>query len=202
VRRRIAPAARMLALTLAGCLAGCSTPGGIPADEVEAAVWFPFADASLATVSRSTTFAVVHDPSHDLLVVQDRVERADGRASRFTWLVTVPSDLASNRRTAVGDPGAARGWLLEEIAGRPTYAAPLSGDITIEGRSAEAVTAVLALRVTGESPDAGQAMAKPLSLNRRITFDRRDAPTPQDLELPTRSGVEPPEEPEGDDRWW
>ena len=183
MRTRTTPIA-LLGLALAGCLGACA---GSEADRPPASAWFPDADARFVTIERSTTYTVSPADGASLLVVQEPFESPDGRPARLTWIVSVP-DGSPMQRPLDLEPGSAspeaEAWVLEEIEGADTHAAPLFGRVTLNQRTAGAMTATLNL-TTRPPGGAGQAV----TLARRIEFARREAPAVVTPELTSRSGV-------------
>lgn len=175
-----------LGLAALAMLAGCgSTPPAAPAS-----LWVPSARAQFVTLGRSTSYALVHEAGQDLLIVEDPVLSGDGRSmtGRLTWIVPVPETAPFDTPIEFSSSDR-RAWLVEQVEGSSTHAVPVSGRVVVHHRDAERLSASLNLRALGETPAAGQPQRASVDLDRRLEFDRREAPPPQHREMGRRAGV-------------
>lgn len=167
------------------------------------ALWVPNARAGLATVNRSTSYAIEHAADTELLIyeVEDRTS-AGKPTSRLTWLIEVragapldrPLELVPGPRGGASAPADsatpdASGWLLEQIDARPAHAARLRGTITIAQRTGEAVSGVVNVYAVTSAPGAGEAGGGRVRLARRIQWHRHTPETIGSSEPETRAGI-------------
>lgn len=169
----------------AAMLAGCQAAPVEPASR-----WVPAATARLVTFGRSTTYALAHHDSQDLLIVEDPILSASGSTmeGRLVWIVPLPSGAAIDAPVAVGGPGA-EGWLIEQREGKSSHATPASGEVVLHARTDEQVQATVSLHAEGPKPAAGEARAAMITINETAAFARHAARPPQYAEMRTRSGV-------------
>lgn len=165
-------------------LAGCDAPLQVE----PRAHWAPSSAARFVTIGRSTSYALAHEAGRDLLIVEDPVvaDEAGGVAGRLTWIVSIDSEAELEMELSVEG---SRGWLLEEIDGRPSHAAPALGTVVLHERDAERVSATLALRAAGAGPSAGVAGREAIEVRGRFEFGRASPHTPQYQEMRTRRGA-------------
>lgn len=182
------PIAPLLALLLA--LPACNTPRPEPPDN---GVWFPFATPSFATISRSTTLAVVHDDNAEVLVYEQPTPSRDNPTSRVSWIIALGAHTPANTTLTLdtaNPTAAARGWILEEIQGMPSHLAPVQGTITITQRSADALTGLLNLTADTAAPAPGHALGEHVRLSRRLVWDRSARTLTRVPEMESRSGLD------------
>lgn len=188
--------AALLALLLA--LPACSQPRPEPPDN---GVWFPYAAPTFATISRSATLAVVHADTTETLVYEQPTPSRDNPTSRISWIIRLSAHAPANTTLTLDadDPNAAaRGWILEEIKGMPSHAAPLRGTITITQRSADALTGLVNIAADTDAPGPGQGVASSVRLSRRLVWDRSARVLTRVPEMDSRSGLDSLKEDDSD----
>lgn len=171
--------------------AGVALAGGCAkSPERERAVWFPFADVRLATSGGSTDAAIVRDGGGEVLVIERETPGDVATPDRrLVWIVALDADAPFGRAIEVGGP-MARGWLLEQVAGEPTHAAPLTGRVTkFTLTDAGATVGVdLAARTTPAGP--GRGLDDRVTLSKRLVAERREQSAYPAFPKLTRSGVD------------
>lgn len=180
---------------LSGCAAGPEAATASGSDSQELARpgrWIPSASPSFATLARSTTYALAHAENSDLLVIDQDVLSDNGQfvIGKLTWLVPLPKDPVFNQPLRVGGRGA-QAWVLEEVQSGETHAAPAEGSVTIQGLSADTLTATLNMTSSPEDMKAGVVSPPTIALDGRFEFMRYTPETPQYNEMQTRRGIDP-----------
>lgn len=169
------------------CFAGCASTN--PPEP--SPVWVPSAQPRFATFHRTTTYALVYDAERDLLVIEDPiVSGSSDPAGRLTWIVSVPAQAAFETPIRVGEKGM-EAWLLEQLHGRSSHAAPATGTVTLIGKGDDRVSAALDLTALGELPTAGHPERSAARLVRMVELERFVPTTPQYHEMKHRSGLAP-----------
>lgn len=176
---------------LAGFLSAASALPGCSHETAEGdALWVPLSKPRFVTFGRSTTYALIRDEDHDLLVIEDPIVSSSGEevVGRLTWLVSLPSSAPMEKSIEVGAE-TTPAWLVEQLKDEQSHAAPVYGRVTVHHRDAAALSATLNIQCPGEAPTAGVVQRPTTDLDRMITFARLEPNTPQYREMNSRSGV-------------
>ncbi len=183
IARMLALGAALGSIGLPACNAASRSDSG--AKSAPGIVWMPSVRPAFATVQGDTLYSLVPAEGRDLLVLEETGQRArgpQGQAGRLTWFVAIPADAPTGRPLDLGRD-AADGWVLEQISGMPSHAAPLSGRVIIHERSEGSLTATFVLTASTAGATV-PAAAQPLECNGRFSFVRADERSASRRELP------------------
>ncbi len=196
------------AAAAAAIIGACASPGAGGGEDLAAAAgaaspiatgyWTPGAAPTFVAIDREQTMLVRADETRDMLVLVTDGTTASGRpAGRYTWIVSLPREADLGRPLRVGDDNV-EAWVHERKPGGRRLL-PALGAVTLQSRTADRVTASLALSLHAD-PTPGAAQGPTLFMD--AACDRiAPAPAVPTPPLPTASGTKNrPQKPEPDRR--
>ncbi|MGP1345582.1 MAG: hypothetical protein ACTS3F_02795 [Phycisphaerales bacterium] len=162
-----------------------------------AGAWVPNALASFLTIDRSTSYALIHDPDHAVLIVaavnsaispEAEIWMGTERSDNFLWwVVEMPINPSPTQSVELG--GRYRAWLLERVAGEPTHGSQATGRATVIAVDQEHLILELDLTAQIAPPGAGQEVGTSVHTSERVALVRRQPLTIPTQEITTTSGA-------------